>query len=237
MKQNMQQSTYSRCLSKTFMHPDFMYYLQMKTAYAILPPDIFWRKTSFTHTNHSGSIVRKMRKVAYLHLYRYETKYHLHSLMLKLGYNLIQGLRSDRPALKRCTHIKADMTLNAVIGNENVETEFKKLSDKRGIDLLYDSSTHELTIKIRYEAFKVPKLISTIEDENMKRSLDYRNERICEDARNTILVGMTLDYNDYEFEIVEVNEDYVIAYCNETNERIELNDLSFVMNACTTKLE
>ena len=114
-------------------------------------------------------------------------------------------------------HIKADMILNAVIGTEYAEAEFKKLSNKQGIDLLYNSSIHELTIKIRCEAFKVPKSISTAEDENMKHSLDCRNEWICKDTSNAILVGMTLDYNDYEFEIAEVNEDYVIAYCNETN--------------------
>ena len=132
-----------------------------------------------------------MRKVTYLYLYYYETKYHLYSLMLKLGYNLMQGLRSDRSTLKHYAYIKADMILNAIIGTENAETEFKKLSDKQGIDLLYDSSTHELTIKIRCESFKVSNSISTTEDENMKRLLDHRNGGIYEDISNTILVRMT----------------------------------------------
>ena len=153
--------------------------------------------------------------------------------MLKLKYDLIKRLRSDRPALKRCMHIKVDMILNDVIGTKNLEAEFKKLSNKQGIDLLYDSSMHELTIKIRYEAFKVLKSISNIEDTNMKYSLDHRNDMICEDTSNTLLVRMALDYNDYRFVIIEVNKDYVIAYCNENNKRIDLNDVS----ASTTKLE
>lgn len=105
MKQDMQRSAHSRSSSKSFVYPDFMHCLQMKTARTSLPPDTSWRKTSFTCTNHSGSIVRKMRKVAYLHLHRYETKCHLHSLMLKLGCDLTQGLRSDRLSLKRCFRI------------------------------------------------------------------------------------------------------------------------------------
>ena len=46
-----------------------------------------------------------------------------------------------------------------------------------------------------------------------------------------------LNCDDHEFEIAKVNEDCAQAYCDETNERIEINDLSFVANTCTTKLE
>ena len=53
-----------------------------------------------------------MRKVSYL------TKYYLYSLILKLEYDLMQELRSDRPTLKYYAHIKANMTLNIVIGTE-----------------------------------------------------------------------------------------------------------------------
>ena len=157
--------------------------------------------------------------------------------MFKLEYDLIQRLRSDRPALKRYVYIKADMILNVVIGTKNAEAECKKLSKKQVIDLIYDSGMYEISINIKYEAFKVPKSVLTIENANMKCSLDHRNNRIYQDTSNTLLVGMILDYNNYEFEIVKVNEDYLIAYCHETNERIELNNLSFVINTCTTKLE
>ena len=157
--------------------------------------------------------------------------------MLKLGFHLTQGIRSENPTLRRAAHVRVDMALNALIGSKSVEDQFKKLSDNRGIDLFCNAYAFELNAKTRYEAFKAPTLLSIIEDVNMKHVLDHMNNSADDDNEIIILVGIMFDFNDREYEIVEVYDDYIIAMCTETNERIDLLDLSFVSNACAAKLE
>lgn len=151
----------------------------------------------------------------------------------------MQGDRSKKTTLKGPTaHTKPKMTLNAIMGDDEVEAPFTRRTDKRGIDLLYDINMIELKMSLRCQAFKVPTCRLGVEDEHLRNMLDH--EFGCSDQHQDdaeIRVDMMFDYNDNEYEIVRVFQYKVIAKGIVDGIEIEFADLEFIFNACNEKLE